>query len=369
MASSIASRPSLVLSAALAAVALGCSRSSVGPAALPAGDAAQPTLAVRMAKPAARLDGETARATGELRSKLQATLSPKVSGTILKVHVQPGDHVRKGDPLLELDPATLLIQLDQARAACKLAAAGRASARAELARTRQLFGAGATPAAVMEKVQAASDQADASVEQAEAQVRLLEQNLRDHVVRAPFDGVVTARPRNVGDFVSLMPPTPVATLVAVDAVEARLAVPEGLVDPLRPGVALKGRTLPGGVPFTARVTSVGAVVDPATRAVEVLADARAQAGGSLRPGGLVEVDLGGTGAGQGPFVPAQAVARQGAQRFVWVVEGAAARRREVQVEPVTPQWERVRAGLRLDEAVVVEGVAGLAEGARVAVAQ
>ncbi len=364
-------RFALLLSAAMTSALMSCSRASAGPAALPASDVSQLTLAVRVANPLARLDVETARATGELRSKLQATLSPKVAGTILKVHVQPGDRVRKGDALLELDPALLLIQLDQSRAARKVALAARANAAAELKRTRQLFEAGSAPPAVMDKVQAASEQAEANVEQSDAQVRLLEQNLRDHTVRAPFDGVVTARLKNVGDYVAMMPPTPVATLVSVDAVEARLSVPEGLVDSVRTGASLRGRTIPGAVPFTARVTSVGAIVDPATRAVEVLADVRAQpdARGAVRPGGLVEVDLGGAAAAQGPFVPAQAIARDGETRFVWVVEGGVARRRDVQVDPVTPQWSRVRSGVRPDEAVVVEGGAGLSDGARVAVAR
>jgi len=360
----------LLLSAVLAVTAAGCSRAGASTATLPQHDSAEPTVAVRVAKPVARLDGETARATGELRSKLQATVSAKVSGTILKVRVQPGDRVRKGDPLVELDPTTLAIQLDQARAAHKMALAGRANARAELGRTRQLFEGGSAPQAVLDRVQASSEQAEASAEQADAQVRLLEQNLRDHVVRAPFDGVVTARLKNVGDYLAMMPPTPVATVVAVDAVEVRLSVPEGLVDSVRPGAVLRGRAIPGGPALDVRVTSVGAVVDPATRAVEVLGDVRAAAGahGTLRPGGLAEVDVGGGNAGQGPFVPSQAVTREGEKRFVWVVEGGGVRRREVEVEPVTAQWTRVRTGVRGDDAVVVEGVSGLTDGARVAVA-
>jgi RND family efflux transporter MFP subunit len=362
----------LLLALALGAANAACSRASAVPAALPARDAAQPTVAVRVAKPVDRLDSETARATGELRSKLQATLSAKVSGTILKVHVQAGDRVRKGDALVELDPTTLSIQLDQARAAHRMALAARANARAELGRTMQLFEAGSAPPAVLDKVQAAAAQAEAAVEQADAQVRLLEQNLRDHVLRAPFDGVVTARLKNVGDFLAMMPPTPVVTLVSTDALEVKLAVPEGLVDPLRPGVVLNGRTLPGGAPFEVKVTSVGAVVDPATRAVEVLGDARAAAGapGLLRAGGLAEVDVGGSAAAEGPFVPAHAVAREGERRFVWVVDAAgAARRREVRVDAVTPQWTRVREGLAPEDAIVVEGVGGLADGTRVAVAK
>ena len=90
---------------------------------------------------------------------------------------------------------------------------------------------------------------------------------------------------------------------------------------------------------------------------------------AVRPGALVEVDLGGSAAGEGPLVPAQAVGRDGERRFVWVVEGGAVKRRDVQVEPVTPQWLRVRAGLDAGEGVVVEGAAGLADGQRVALAQ
>ncbi|MFY3745462.1 efflux RND transporter periplasmic adaptor subunit [Anaeromyxobacter sp. Red801] len=351
-----------------AATLLGCSRGDA--AALPTAKAEPPALAVRAERPIDRLEGETARATGELRAKLQATVSAKAAGTIVRVRAQVGDRVRKGDPIVELDAATVAIQLDQARAARKMALAVRDDARTDLGRTEQLAQAEAAAPALLDKARAGAQQAEASLEQADAQVRLLEQTLRDLVVRAPFDGVVTARARNVGDYVSMMPPTPIATVVASDALEVRLAVPEGLVDPLKAGAVLRGRSIPGGAPFEARVTSVGATVDPQTRSVEVLADVRAGAGaGALRSGGLAEVDLGGSSAAQGPFVPAQAVVREGARRFVWVAEGGVARRREVQAEAVTPQWTRVRAGVGSGDAVVVEGVAGLSDGARVAVAK
>jgi multidrug efflux pump subunit AcrA (membrane-fusion protein) len=110
-------------------------------------------------------------------------------------------------------------------------------------------------------------------------------------------------------------------------------------------------------------------VDASTRAVEVLADVAGARGAVLRPGALAEVDLGGSAAGEGPLVPAQAVGRDGEKRFVWTVDGGAARRREVQVEAVTPQWVRVRAGVGAEEPVVVEGGGGLADGQRVAIAR
>lgn len=345
-----------------------CSRAGATQAALPARDASSATIAVRASKPLPRLEGETARATGELRSKQQATLSAQASGTVTKVFVDVGSRVRKGDPIVQLDTSNVVIQLDQARAACRMAIAARDNARAELARTKLLFDAGSAPPAVMDKVQAGFEQSDAAVAQADAQVRFLEETLRDHTLRAPFDGVVTARMKGVGDYLAMTPPTAVAALTSLDSVEVRLSVPEGLVDRLAPGQAVKGRALPSGAAFEAKVTSVGAIVDPATRAVEVLATVQPGAG-RIRPGGLAEVDLGTTAAGAGPLVPAQAIGRDGEGRFVWLVstEGAVSRR-PVQVEPVTPQWARVT-GVAPDERVIVEGGAGLVDGQRVAVAE
>lgn len=363
-----AARLTLAASLALLLPLAACSRAGASQASLPASGAATATIAVRAAKPLPRLDGEVARATGDLRSKLQATLSPQVSGTITRTFADAGSRVRKGDPLVELDTSNVAIQLDQAKAARRMAIAVRDNAKAELGRTKMLFEAGSAAASVMDKVQAGYEQSDAGVAQADAQVRYLEETLRDHTLRAPFDGVVTARLKNVGDYVAMTPPTPIVALTSLDAVEVRLSVPEGLVDQLAPGEVLSGRTIPGGAPFKAKVTSVGATVDASTRAVEVLATVQPGAA-RIRPGGLAEVDLGTTAAGQGPLVPARAIARDGDGRFVWLVSAdGAVTRRPVQVEPVTPQWVRV-SGVAADEQVVIEGGAALKDGQRVAVAQ
>lgn len=348
---------------------VGCSPAGATQASLPPPEEeAAVTIAVRAAKPLPRLDGEVARATGEFRSKLQATLSPQASGTIVKTFVDAGTRVRKGDAIVQLDPSNVLIQIDQAKAARRIASAAYGGAKAELARTKTLFEAGSAPPSLLERAQAAHDQSDAAVAQADAQVRYLEETLRDHTLRAPFDGVVTARLKSVGDYVTTTPPTPVATLTNLDAIEVRLAVPEGLVDQLDAGQVLRGRALPSGGAFEAKVTSVGATVDANTRAVEVLAAVQPSAS-QIRAGGLAEVDLGSSEAGRGPLVPTQAVRGDAGERFVWLVtaDGDVARR-TVQVEPVTPQWVRV-SGVSDDERVVVEGGEGLKAGQRVAVAE
>ena len=49
--------------------------------------------------------------------------------------------------------------------------------------------------------------------------------LRDQTLRAPFDGVVTARIKNIGDSTTMVPATPIFTLTNVDELEVRLPCP------------------------------------------------------------------------------------------------------------------------------------------------
>jgi multidrug efflux pump subunit AcrA (membrane-fusion protein) len=150
-----------------------------------------------------------------------------------------------------------------------------------------------------------------------------------------------------------MPVSPIVALTDVDHLEIRLAVPEALEPAIRPGQAIQGTTTPGGKAFEAKVRVKSAVVDPATRTVEVLADVVGGAG--LRPGTLVTADFGRFGGGAaGLFIPSTAVRSDGKASWVFVVEGGKAARRDVVVEPVHPGTLLVSRGLAADARVVVD---------------
>jgi multidrug efflux pump subunit AcrA (membrane-fusion protein) len=87
------------------------------------------------------------------------------------------------------------------------------------------------------------------------------------------------------------------------------------------------------------------VVDPATRAIEVLADVAAVGGPPLRPGTLVNIDFGAFGAGGEMFVPASAIRTDGDKSYVLVVASGKAERREVEAAPVNPGTVAVKKGL------------------------
>ncbi len=354
----------LALSAALALVLASCGRKDK--AQLPTGAGAPAALGVRAVKPRAG-SAEITRATGELRARNEALLSLEASGRIDRVRVDVGSRVRKGDVLVELDASGARIALEQARAARAVAEAALRAARNDHRRIEELARGDAASPAALDRAAAGLEQAQAAARQAAAAATGAEDQLAKQTLRAPFDGVVTQRLKSAGEFVTMMPATPAIGLVDLSTVEVRAAVPETVVDLLRPGAPLDCTVSPSGKPFRARIRSIGAVVEPGTRTVDVRADLVGERTAELRPGAIVEVALGQGATADGLFLPADTVQREADHAYVWTVQAEVLRRRPVQVEQLGPGTVRVLSGLGADDVVVAESGAGLAEGARVQV--
>ena len=342
---------SALLVPVLAAALASCTRGP-GKASLPVAGAA--VRAVRVTRPATRIDTGLARATGVVRARNEATLSAKATGQIRRIRHDVGDRVRSGTPLVEMDSANATIALQNARAVERLAVAGLAQAEQDLARSKVLFESESLPEAAWEKVKTGHELAAAQLDQARAAVRAAEQALADDTLVAPFDGVVSAKHRNAGDTVTLMPVTPILTLTDLDHLEVRLAVPEAIESFVAVGQRVEGVITPSDQRFQAQVRVKGAVVDPATRTVEVLADVVAAGGPPLRPGALATVDLGGFGKGDGLFIPANALRTEGSATWVFVVDGGKAERRTIDAVPIHPGTVSVRSGLDAKADVILD---------------
>lgn len=105
-----------------------------------------------------------------------SALSFPVSGTVVRVFVEEGDHVRKGDPIAEVDPTS-------ARQALEAANATLEQARDACARLKQLYEAKSLP-----EIQWVETQT--KLRQAEAAYGIAEKNFNDCKLYAPFSGVV-----------------------------------------------------------------------------------------------------------------------------------------------------------------------------------
>lgn len=338
----------------------GCS-ASADKAQLPPRSVEGANVAVQVIRPTTTLESDRVRATGKLVARHEAILSPKVGGPISKFYVDVGSDVKKGDPLLEIDATAAALGVEQAQAALAVAEAAYEVARQDLERARTLSTTGGVSPAGLEKAEAAYKQTEANVKQARAALRNAQRYLADHTLRAPFDGRITARLKNLGEYVAMAPSTPVLGLVDSDSLEVVLPVPETVVAAVRPGATVRGVVNPTNTPFEAKVRTVSTVVDPTSRTVEVRADLVGERTEAMRPNAIVEVHFSG-GTADGIFLPAGSVREEGTERFVWVVEGGKAHRRKVRAETVMPGVVRILEGIDAQTVVVAQPGSILSEG-------
>ncbi len=210
---------------------------------------------------------ETAPVLGRLVSRMRGAVAAQTVGAVTEIRVQTGDRVARGDVLAVLDIERLTSERD-ARAATAAAVAARAvAAEARLERVEQEIAryeklrrsAAFSKARLQDKEQERAwlrsevDAARAQLVQARASQALAELNLDRGTVRAPYDGVVTARHTEVGSY--LKEGGAVVGLVNDRDLEIEADVPAARIVGLSRGIRV-AVALPDGTMHTASVRAV-----------------------------------------------------------------------------------------------------------------
>lgn len=233
----------------------------------------------------------TVDATGSVGTPAgsQTKLAFAVPGILQRVDVRVGERIVAGQPLAQLNTATLALAAEQAQAdaraaaaAAQLAAVDRTSTRiavdeAALARARALYAAGvgarkqidaALAQVAADRAEAAAaratiDQSRAQVQGAYAQARIAQRNYANGTLRAPVGGVVLAIYRRPGEAVDTS--TPVLAIGPDAQNEITLAVPAPELQRVAVGDPVS-LAFPGTLLHAAgRVSAVVPAVDPATQ--------------------------------------------------------------------------------------------------------
>jgi HlyD family secretion protein len=169
-------------------------------------------------------------ATGYLVASRTAKITPKISGKVVKLNVDTGVEVHKGDVIAVLESTNLQAQLDEAQAAL-------GNAEREYDRQRALFRDGVTSKSLL-------DNAEATLKAERARVAQVKINMGDMVIRAPFDGTVAAKSTEVGEVISsvmmgqvagTLPTGAICTIVDLHTIEVEADVNESSIAQLREG--------------------------------------------------------------------------------------------------------------------------------------
>lgn len=311
--------------------------------------AAEPVPPARTVRVQRRRSDEMFAWPGTVTAKIVAAVAPKIPGRILEIAVRAGDRVKAGQLVARLDEAEIQARLGQARSALAAAEAEAGRARADAQRLRNLFAKEAATRQDLDAAVAATQGADARVQEARAAIRETESRLGETLLRAPFDGVVVKRDQEPGDVA--LPGGAVLTLQQSRELRIEAAIPANCAGLVKLGGELKARIANPAVEFTVIVDEIQPAADPKTRTV--LVKARLPERSGVQPGAFGWLDQA-CGSNEALLVPETAVSRIGQLESVRLVVDGTARLRHV------------RTGKRYDG--LVEILSGLNEGDTIEVA-
>ena len=137
--------------------------------------------------------------SGSLQPELRADLRAEVSATVVKVHKENGEPVRKGDLLVTLDSSVLRDNLSSAEESLRAAAQSLDGAERQYQRMKSLQAQGMVSMQGLEESEIKRNAAQSEHVASKARVAAAKQQIERTEVRAPFTGVVSARKASAGD--------------------------------------------------------------------------------------------------------------------------------------------------------------------------
>ena len=201
-----------------------------------------PPPKIEVAQPLKKTVTRYLEATGNTAAVNTTTLVARVQGFIQAIKYNDGDPVKAGDVLFVIEQKPYQLSLEQAEAGQSSAQADTKKAEADYKRQVDLAAKNIASQATLDQSTAAKDAAIAKQTQSEVDIEQAKLNLSYTEVKAPFDGIVTARDVSLGQLVGAGSPTTLATIVQLDPIYVNFAVSETDVQDIRSSMRAQGLT-------------------------------------------------------------------------------------------------------------------------------
>ncbi len=378
----------------------------------PKSEKALPAVGVKVEALKATPVEDTYEAVGTVRSETTVSLSSRVMGQILAIHVREGDRVQLGQLLIEIDDREAGAQLRKARAGLKeaeemIAEVDRNIKAAEstqtVAETHQGLAASTLQRyqallerksvspqefdevkaryqvstaeverarEVIQSIRAKREQVLARIEQGRADITQAEIMAGYARVRSPMNGIVTLKQAEPGQLAH--PGTTLLTLEDERRYRLEAAVEESMIGKIRLGNKVPVRIdALGSMEWTGKVAEITPLLDPATRSaiVKIQLESKGAAGqkGVLRSGlyGKARFPV---GKRETITLPQKAILKQGQLQQVYMADSSnMAHLRLIQLGKAYGDRVEVLSGLREGDRVIIEGMEKLRDGSPVVI--
>jgi multidrug efflux system membrane fusion protein len=301
------------------------------------------------------------------------TVQSQISGQIMKIAFQEGQTVKKGDPLIQIDPRPYDVALEQAQGALIRDKALLANARVDLERYQTLFSQDSISQQQVATQQALVTQDEGTVKTDQGQVDATKLNLVYCHITAPIAGRAGLQQVTVGNYVTPAEPTGLVVLTQLRPITVVFTLPEDEIPPLLAQLHA-GRTLPVTAYdrthtvklATGTLQSIDSQIDTTTGTLKLKA-IFPNSDESLFPQQFVNVDLLLDTVHGATLIPQAGVQRGEPGTYVYVVDSAdqTVSVRTITLGPGDATDVSITQGLKPGEMVVVDGADKLKDGAKV----
>ncbi|MBJ2188725.1 MAG: efflux RND transporter periplasmic adaptor subunit [Muribaculaceae bacterium] len=304
-----------------------------------------------------------------LKGKTDIEIRPQVSGFITQVHVDEGQHVRKGQPLFTIDQVQFQAAVDQAQAQVNAARTAVANAQITADNNKALYDRNIISENAWQVADNQLRQAKAQLVQAQASLTSAKKNLSYTVVVAPSDGVVGSIPSREGSLASPSSMTPLTTISDNSEMYAYFSLTEKDLLEMTNGGTTKLNDALKAIPqvnllladgskygLTGKVATISGVIDNSTGAASVRA-LFDNPSGMLRSGNTGQVTIPVT-TENALMVPQKATYEVQSIRYVFTLNDSNKTvATPIQVLPLNDGKNYVvTSGLKAGDRVVTEGV-------------
>lgn len=319
-----------------------CGNNNAAPKNIPADTESNKTK-VTVAKAEKRDVDQVNTFTATVEAEIVNNIAPQNAMRIKTIYVEVGDHVKKGQKLVDMDDATLV----QAKVQME-------NNKIEFERVDQLYSVGGTSKSDWDTKKLAYDISVTNYD-----------NLAENTtLTAPISGIVSARNYDNGDMYSTS--KPICVVEQIHPVKMKVNISETLFSKIRKGMEVNiTLDVYEEESFTGKITLIYPTIDPVTRTfpVEITID---NANERVRPGMFARVSLN-HGVKNRVVIPDRAINKQtgAGDRYVYVIEDGVARYSKIELGRRIDTEYEIISGVNDGEMVVVTGQTRLNNGSEV----
>ncbi len=280
--------------------------------------------------------------SGIIVPTLTIPLSFQLPGSLNKIYVDEGDHVRKGQVLAEQDKTSF-------KNIFLAAQAMQNQAKDAYDRLKKVHDKGSLPEIQWEEIKS-------KLEQANSSAQIAKQNLDNCSIIAPTNGIIGSRNAEVGS--TIIPGNPIFKLVIIDEVFVRVSVPENEINKIEKGQLVRLQIAAiGNEIYSGQVEKIGVMANPISKTYEIKIRVK-NTDLKIKSGMVSNVAISIQSTNSTITIPYQSVIKNGDENhYVYKVdtETNTVKKQIVKVGVLTDNMIQIISGVSIGDVLVVEG--------------